>query len=199
MALWILITYKSAHFPQKYQIIETTINRKTNTKMVILRSGKDVPFLGKNIPKRNQKQTSGQLSKQQLSKASQNAQIVSKMSTSGAMKSFTSDLPKHNHTSTCADINTTDSTRLELTENLASEDTSMMSDSDIECTMIDDTLEITNYEDSHCMNQSNPYFSNSQVTEKYHDNTTYQCEKINDNARLSKQSNICGVADLSWF
>ena len=168
--------------------------------MVILRSGKDVPFLGKNIPKRNQKQTSGQLSKQQLSKASQNAQIVSKMSTSGAMKSFTSDLPKHNHISTCPDINTIDSTRLELTENLASDDTSMMSDSDIECTMIDDTLEITNYEDFQSMDQSNPYFSNSQVTEKYEDNSTsYQCENINENAMQSKQSNICGVADLSWF
>ena len=167
--------------------------------MVTLRSGKDVPFLGKNIPKRNKKQTTSQLSKQQLIKASETSQNISLSSTSDAMESFISDLPKHNHISTCADINTTDSTRLELTENLASEDTSMMSDSDIECTMIDDTLEITNYEDSHCMNQSNPYFSNSQVTEKYHDNTTYQCEKINDNARLSKQSNICGVADLSWF
>ena len=168
--------------------------------MVTLRSGKDVPFLGKNIPKRNKKQTSGELSKQQLSKASQNAQNISITSTSSAMKSFTSDLPKHNHISTCPDINTIDSTRLELTENLASEDTSMMSDSDIECTMIDDTLEITNYEESRCMNQSNTYFSNSQATEKYHDNSSsYQCENINDNARQSKQSNICDVVDLRWF
>ena len=168
--------------------------------MVTLRSGKDVPFLGKNIPKRNKKQTSGQLSKQQLSKASESSQNISLSSTSDAMESFISDLPKHSQISTCPDINTNDSVRLELTENLASEDTSMMSDSDTENTMIDDTLEITNYEDSRCMDQSNPYFSNSQTTQKYHDDSTsYQCENINDNARQSKQSNICGVADLSWF
>ena len=75
----------------------------------------------------------------------------------------------------------------------------MMSDSDTECTMIDDTLEITNYEDSRCMDQSNTSFSYSQATEKYHDHTSYQCEDINDNARQSKQSNICDVVDLSWF
>ena len=168
--------------------------------MVTLRSGKDVPFLGKNIPKRSKKQTSGELSKQQLSKASESSQNKSLSSTSDAKESFILDLYKHSQISTCPDINTTDSTRLELTENLASDDTSMMSDSDIECTMIDDTLEITNYEDFQSMDQSNPYFSNSQVTEKYEDNSTsYQCENINENAMQSKQSNICGVADLSWF
>ena len=165
--------------------------------MVTLRSGKDVPFLGKNIPKRNKK-TSGQLSKQQLSKVSQNSQNISLSSTSDAMESFISDLPKHSQISTGPDINTNNSVRLELTKNLAPEDTSMMSDSDTECTMIDDTLEITNYEDSRCMDQSNQYFSNA--TEKCHDNSiSYQCENINDNTRQSKQSNICGVADLSWF
>ena len=168
--------------------------------MVILRSGKDVPFLGKNIPKRNKKQAPGQLLSQQLSNDCQNSQNLNSLSTSDATKSSTSDLTKHSQISTCPTINTSNSVVLELTQNLASEDASMISDSDSEITMIDDTLEITNYEDSRYMNQSNLSSSNSQATDQYPDSrASYQCKITNDDARQSIQSNMCGVADLSWF
>ena len=168
--------------------------------MVILRSGKDVPFLGKNIPKRNKKQAPGQLPSQQLSNDCQNSQNLNSLSTTDTMKSFTADLPKHSQISTCPTINTSNSVVLERAQNLASEDTSMISDSDSEITMIDDTLEITNYEDSRFMNQSNLSSSNSQATDHYSEFTSsYQCEIINVDARQSLQSNMCGVADLSWF
>ena len=165
--------------------------------MVILRSGKDVPFLGKNIPKRNKKQTHGQLSKQQLSNTSQSSQNLNLSSTSDAMKS---SIRNRSQISSCSTTNTTDSEELEVTANLGSEDASMISDSDSEMTMIDDTLEITNYEDSRCMDQSNPYVSHSQAIQQCHGSrASYQCEIINVNASQSTQSNMCGVADLSWF
>lgn len=171
--------------------------------MVILRSGKDVPFLGKNIPKRHKKQAPGQLLRQQLSNDCQNSddcQNLNTLSTTDATKSSTSNLTKHSQISTCPTINTSNSVVLERTQNFASEDASMVSDSDSEITMIDDTLEITNYEDSRYMNQSNLSSSNSQATDHYSESTTsYQCEIINDDARQSIQSNMCGVADLSWF
>ena len=166
--------------------------------MVILRSGKDVPFLGKNIPKRNKKQASGQLLNKQLSNNCQNSQNLNPLSTTDATKSFTSDLTKHSQISTC--LTTSNAVDLERTQNLTSEDASMISDSDSEITMIDDTLEITNYEDSRCMNQSNLSSSNSQATDQYPDSrASYQCETINEDGRQSIQSNMCGVADLSWF
>ena len=56
--------------------------------------------------------------------------------------------------------------------------------------MIDDTLEITNYEDSRCMDQSNPYFSNSHATEKYHDSSTAAVlQHINVKTSMTKQGN----------
>ena len=168
--------------------------------MVILRSGKDVPFLGKNIPKRHKKQAPGQLPSQQLSNDCQNSQNLNPLSTTDAKKSSTSDLSQHSQIPTCPTINTSNSVVLERTQNFASENASMISDSDSEITMIDDTLEITNYEDSRCMNQSNPSFSNSQAPDQYPDSrASYQCEITNDDARQSIQSNMCGVADLSWF
>ena len=96
---------KCSFFFRNTKQLKLQSNLKQIQKMVTLRSGKDVPFLGKNIPKRNKKQTSGQLTKQQLSKASESSQNISLSSTSDAMESFISDLPKHSHISTCPDIN----------------------------------------------------------------------------------------------
>ena len=153
--------------------------------MVILRSGKNVPFLGKDIPKRK------------VSKVSKEDSQHSNLSTiieENTEELFSSEASQNTSRSS---VSSTDSTDMERS-NLAVGDSSMLSGSD-QSTMIDDTLEITSLDDAINMDESNQ--SHSRCTNAFYD---YEAaSKCNSNIKLDAmnetQSNICGVADLSWF
>ena len=169
--------------------------------MVILRSGKNVPFLGKNIPTRNQKKATCSLSQQQISNASPNVENWNSLATTNTMESLTFDSSKYSQISTCSASNSTVFEELELTSNSTINDTRMLSDSD-QSTMIDDTLEITNYDDSQFMEQSNGYCKQSEAIEQHNDSRVYfqsGTTNFNTNEMHTTQSNLCSVADLSWF
>ena len=115
------------------------------------------------------------------------------------MESLNSDSSKNSQISTCSARNSTVSEELELTSNSTISDTSMLSDSD-QITMIDDTLEITNYNESQFMNQSNHYCTQSLAIGQDHDSrASIRSNNFNTNEMHTKQSNLCSVADLSWF
>ena len=169
--------------------------------MVILRSGKNVPFLGKNIPKRNQKKGTCLSNQQKTSNASPNSENANILATTNTMESLTSDPSKYSQISACTASNSTVSEELELTSNSTINNTSMLSHSD-QITMIDDTLEITNYDDSKFMDQSNDYCMQSEAIEQQHDSRVYfqsGTANFNTNEMHTTQSNLCSVADLSWF
>ena len=173
--------------------------------MVILRSGKNVPFLGKNIPKRNQKKTSGRLTPTQVTNASQDSPKSILPRTGNEIESATFNSSKYSQTSTCSEVNSNDSVALVVTSNTNQtiEDESMISDSD-QSTMIDDTLELTNYDDSELMDQSNHYCPSMQshaIEQNHNSRAPYQSGTTNSNidAKHTTQSNLCSVADLSWF
>ena len=167
--------------------------------MVILRSGKNVPFLGKNIPKRNQKKATQLLSEQHIINASLNAQNLDISMTANSMESVNSGSSKNSQISTCSARTSTVSEELELTSYSTINDTSMLSNSD-QSTMIDDTLEITNYDESQFMDQSNHYCTQSLAIGHGHDpRASIHSGGTNTNEMHTKQSNLCSVADLSWF
>ena len=167
--------------------------------MVVLRSGKHVPFLGKNIPKRNQKKSTCSPSQQQISNASTNAENLNTSATENSMVSLTSETTKYSQISTCSASNSITLNELELTSNSTIKDASMFSD---QITMIDDTLEITNYDDLQFMDQSNGYCMQSEAIEQHNDSRVcFQsgATNFNTNEMHTTQSNLCSVADLSWF
>ena len=169
--------------------------------MVILRSGKNVPFLGKNIPKRNQKKATCSPSQQYISNASPNSENLNNSATTNTMESLTSDSTKSSRVFSCSASSSTALEELELTSNSTIKDASMLSDSD-QITMIDDTLEITNYDDSQFMDQSNGYCMQLEAIDQHHDSTVYfhsGTTNFNTNEMHTTQSNLCSVADLSWF
>ena len=175
--------------------------------MVILRSGKNVPFLGKNIPKRNQKKATCLSTQQQISNASTNSENLNTSATTNAMESLTFDSTKYSQIFSCSASNSTALEELELTSNSTIKDASMLSDLD-QNTMIDDTLEITNYEDSQLMEHSNRDCMQLHAIEQHNDSTvSFQSATVNGTATTNfninemhtTQSNLCGVADLSWF
>ena len=93
--------------------------------MVVLRSGKHVPFLGKNIPKRNQKKSTCSPSQQQISNASTNVENLNTSTTENSMVSLTSETTKYSQISTCSASNSITLNELELTSNSTIKDASM--------------------------------------------------------------------------
>ena len=171
--------------------------------MVILRSGKNVPFLGKNIPKRYQKKATCLSDQQQISNASTNSEHLNVSVTANSMESLTSDSDSQISTGSVSNLAAMVQPmgELELTSNSAINDASMLSDSD-QITMIDDTLEITNCDDSQFMGQSNGNCMGSEDIEQQHDSRVYfqsVTTNFNTNEMHTTQSNLCSVADLSWF
>ena len=153
--------------------------------MVILRSGKNVPFLGKNIPKRRVSKVSEENSQENRQRNSQHSNLSTIIEENTQASQNTSR----------SSVSSTDSMER---SNLAVGDSSILSGSD-QSTMIDDTLEITNLDDSSNMDESNQ--SHSRSTNAFHNyEATSKCNSnINLNAMNETQSNMCGVADLSWF
>ena len=157
--------------------------------MVILRSGKQVPFLGKNIPKRK-------VSKVSQENADENRPTNAQQSDLSTIIEENSEKllsPETCQNTTRSSVSSTDSMER---SNLAVEDSSMLSD---QSTMIDDTLEITNLDDSINIDESN--HSHSRFTNEHRDyDAAYKCNSnTNQEAMNETQSNMCGVADLSWF
>ena len=161
--------------------------------MVVLRSGKDVPFLGKNIPKRNQKRT---LENSQDNRP-ENAQQLNSSSIIG-QNSQESLAPEACQNTSRSSVSSTDSIERSI---LADEESSMLSGSD-QSTMIDDTLEITDLGNSSNMDESNQSFTHSRRPKGYcrdYEAASECTNSINHDAMIQRQSNMCGVADLSWF
>ena len=160
--------------------------------MVVLRSGKDVPFLGKNIPKRNQKRT---LENSQDNRP-ENAQQLNSSSIIGENSQESLAAEAYQNTSRSS-VSSTDSIERSI---LADEESSMLSGSD-QSTMIDDTLEITDLGNSSNMDESNQSSTHLRRPKEYRDyEAASKCtNSINHDAMIQRQSNMCGVADLSWF
>ena len=159
--------------------------------MVILRSGKNVPFLGKNIPKRRVSKVSEENSQENRQRNSQHSNI-STIIEENTQELFSSEASQNTSRSS---VSSTDSMER---SNLAVGDSSILSGSD-QSTMIDDTLEITNLDDSSNMDELNQ--SHSRSTNAFHNyEAASKCNSnINLNAMNETQFNMCGVADLSWF
>lgn len=158
--------------------------------MVILRSGKNVPFLGKDIPKRKVSKGSQENPQKDCPKNSQQCNLT----TINQENSEELSSAETSQNTSRSSVSSTDSTER---SNLAVGDSSMLSASD-QSTMIDDTLEITNLDDSSYMNESNQ--SHSRSTNAFHNyEAASKCNSNTKDAINETQSNVCGVADLSWF
>ena len=169
--------------------------------MVLLRSGRDVPFLGTNIPRKNRRQipedTRENESENNKSKKylQQSNKLSSKTNTRTSNLFQSPDMCQNTSRSSVSSNDSTEKSSLSVA------DSSMSSSSD-RSTMIDDTLELSDCDDLHYMKHENQSFSNP------HDTTTYRnyanssqsiATHPNPNATSQTESNICGVADLSWF
>ena len=160
--------------------------------MVLLRSGKDVPFLGTNIPRKNRRQ----IPEDTREKESENIKNKEYLQQAKNLSSKTDENTRK--TNSLPDMCQNDSTEK---LNLSVADSSMSLSSD-QSTMIDDTLELSDCDDLHYTEHEDQSFSNSHDTNTYR-KYTHSSQSIlaqpNPNATNETQSNICGVADLSWF
>jgi len=101
--------------------------------MVLLRSGRDVPYLGKNIPKRNQKPKENEQENRSESEQQSNSSTI-----------IEENIQKASHYTSRSSVSSTESIER---SSLAVGDSSMSSGSD-QSTMLDDTLEITDLDQS---------------------------------------------------
>ena len=169
--------------------------------MVLLRSGKDVPFLGTNIPRKNRRQIPEDTSEKESEniknkKYLQQAKNLSSKTDENTRK--TNSLPDMCQNTSRSSVSSNDSTEK---LNLSVADSSMSLSSD-QSTMIDDTLELSDCDDLHYTEHEDQSFSNSHDTNTYRnyaDSSQSILTQPNPNATSETQSNICGVADLSWF
>ena len=147
--------------------------------MVLLRSGKDVPYLGKKIPKRKQKQKENQQENRSKSEQQFNSSTLIEENTQEASQNTSR-----------SSVSSTESIER---SSLAVGDSSMLSGSD-QSTMLDDTLEITD------LDESNQSLSNSRLSKEqpYYESISKSNITIDDTMNET-ESNMCGVADLSWF
>ena len=160
--------------------------------MVLLRSGKDVPFLGTNIPRKNRRQ----IPEDNRENESENTKSKKYLQQAKNLSSKTDESTRK--TNSLPDMCQNDSTEK---LNLSVADSSMSSSSD-QNTMIDDTLELSDCDDLPYTEHENQSFFNSHDTNTYRnyaDSSQSILAQPNPNATSETQSNICGVADLSWF
>ena len=164
--------------------------------MVLLRSGKDIPFLGKNIPKRSPLSVSPrQTQRNEKENTSENSQQVNSEEDHPS-----SILPEPSDTCQNASL------RSSVSSNDSNENSSLsvrdLSTASDQSTRIDDTLEITDYEDSCCTDKENQSFVQSHTTKRYFDfaGSSQSITKIVNTDTINQtQSEVCDVADLSWF
>ena len=147
--------------------------------MVLLRSGRDVPYLGNNIPKRNQKPKENEQENRSESEQQSNSSTINEENTQEA-----------SHYTSRSSVSSTESIER---SSFAVGDSSMSSGSD-QSTMLDDTLEITD------LDESNQSLTKSRLSKEHRYDESISKSNITINHTMNgTESNMCGVADLSWF